>query len=73
MVLLVDVPSSWAHPRGIGQMNSPIVVFEQFAVDNWCGLGKINSMFLHLLEKVHHNNGNTETPRETNIFTLSGG
>ena len=73
MILLIDVPSSGAHFGRLGQMDSSSIVFKELAVDHRIGLRDVNPMLLHFLEKVHHDDSNTQTLRQSNIFTFSSG
>jgi hypothetical protein len=51
MVLLIDMPSTRAHSRCLGQVDDgSSMIFKEFAADNWHGLGDVSSLLLHLLE-----------------------
>ena len=63
MVLLVDVPSWWAHLWRLGNVDSSSIVLKEFAVDSRSGGFDLHTMLLHLLEEVHQDDGNAQALR----------
>ena len=73
VVLLVDMRSARAHLRRLGKVDGTSIIFKEFTVHSRYGGWQFHSMLFHLLQKVHQDNGNPKTLRETNIFAFSSG
>ncbi len=65
--------SSRAHLEGLRQVDSSSVVFKQLAEHSGCSIRNVHTFLLHLLEEVHHDNGDADTFRQPNVFTVGGG
>jgi hypothetical protein len=71
MVLLVNVPCPWAHFRNLCQVDGASIVLKQTTENSRRHLCQRDSKRLHLSQQVHHNDGNAQRLRQSNILGLS--